>query len=121
MRVLTAGIIPMLLLSACATDRQSRQDQRAAARGALIGAGAGAVFGAITGGDPLAAAAVGAAGGAAIGVITQDGKQRRVYRTESGERYWINDRGERRTLSDDQWNRRDRGGRRDRDRPYDGK
>lgn len=77
----------------------SNADQRAAVRGALIGAAGGAVVSAATGGDLAKGAAIGAAGGAAIGVITQDGRKREVYRDRDGRRYWVDDRGRRRHLS----------------------
>ncbi len=95
MRVLLAGIIPAVLLSGCAADHHER---RAATRGALIGAAAGAALSAATGGDLLTGAAAGAAGGAAIGVITRDGRERKMYRHRDGRSYWIDDRGRERFL-----------------------
>lgn len=85
-----------IAVSGCA----SNADQRAAVRGALIGAAGGAVVSAATGGDLAEGAAIGAVGGAAIGVITQDGRQRKVYRDRDGGRYWVDDRGRRRHMSD---------------------
>jgi len=87
--------IVALAMAGCA----SRDNERAAVRGALIGAAGGAALTAIAGGDALQGAAIGAAGGAAIGVITQDGRERRVYRDRDRGRYWVDDRGDRHFLS----------------------
>lgn len=88
------------LLAIAVTGCVSNDDKRAAVRGALIGAAGGAAVSAITGGDLAEGAAIGAAGGAAIGVITQDGRKREVYRDRDGRRYWVDDRGRRRHMSD---------------------
>lgn len=82
-----------LALAGCASH-----DRRAAVRGAAIGAIGGAVVSAATGGDIAEGAAIGAAGGAAIGVITEGGRERKVYRDRDGRRYWVDDNGRRRHL-----------------------
>lgn len=86
-----------LILSGCAARHHERE---AAARGALIGAAGGAIVSSIAGKDPLAGAAIGAAGGAAVGLITAEGKQRRINRDRHGRAYWIDDHGRWRYVSD---------------------
>ncbi|MNR41428.1 hypothetical protein D3C85_1598150 [compost metagenome] len=46
-----------------------------------------------------AGAAIGAAGGAAVGVITHEGRERRVY-NDRGRQYWQDDYGQRRYVPD---------------------
>lgn len=85
----------------CHRGCASNDQERRAARGALIGAAGGAIISSATGGNPWAGAAAGAAGSAAIGYVTADGKQRRVGRDRSGRPYWIDERGRRTYLNDD--------------------
>jgi osmotically inducible lipoprotein OsmB len=86
-----------LALCGCAANRH---EKHAAVRGALLGAAGGAIISSVAGGDPVAGAAVGAAGGAALGMITADGKPRRVSRDQYGRSYWVDDHGRWRYVSE---------------------
>lgn len=87
-------------LGACASydeygyDRNARQRERAvvgAAAGAAVGAAVGATVGGVSTGE---GAAVGAVAGAIIGAATSN-NDRRWYRNNRGECYYVNDRGDR--------------------------
>jgi osmotically inducible lipoprotein OsmB len=97
MKLAIIALASCISITGCATNDQERR----AARGALIGAAGGAIISSATGGDPWAGAAAGAAGGAAFGYVTADGKQRRLERDRSGRPYWVDERGRRQYLNHD--------------------
>ena len=90
--VLTVASASMILMSGCASTGTSQTTD-----GALIGAGAGALLGQAIGGNTgstLAGAAIGGLAGAAIG-NNEEKKNRRYYRDERGQTYYIGNDGRR--------------------------
>jgi len=86
-KIAILGLSSAVLLSGCATD--------GIGSGALIGGVGGAAVGAATGNDAVKGAVAGAVAGAVIGYVVEQGKKREVYSDDRGNRYWVDDNGER--------------------------
>ena len=85
-KIAVLAMAPVLLLGGCATDM---------GKGALIGGVAGAGVSAATGHDAVKGAVVGAVAGAVIGYVVEQGKKRELYSDANGNRYWVDDNGQR--------------------------
>lgn len=87
MKIAVLGLAFATLLGGCATD--------GIGSGAVIGGVGGAAVGAATGNDPVKGAVVGAVAGAVIGYVVEQGKKRELYSDGHGNKYWVDDSGQR--------------------------